>query len=71
MKIDVEEAELLVLSGAKMLLANHHPTIFLATHGTEAHQQCCKLLKSSGYELQSINNNSIDETDEILAIKRE
>lgn len=71
MKIDVEEAELLVLSGAKMLLANHHPTIFLATHGTEAHQQCCKLLKSSGYELQSINNNSIDETDEVLAIKRE
>ncbi len=69
MKIDVEGAELLVLSGAKSILNNYHPTIFLATHGTEVHQQCCNLLKSSGYELQSINNNSIDETDEILAIK--
>lgn len=71
MKIDVEGAELLVLSGAKSLLTNYYPTIFLATHGTEVHRQCCKLLKSNGYKLQSINNNNIDETDEILAIKRE
>ncbi len=70
MKIDVEGSELLVLSGAKSLLTNYYPTIFLSTHGTDVHQQCCMLLKSIGYELQSINDNSIDETDEILAVKK-
>ena len=38
MKIDVEGAELLVLTGAKSILTNYHPTIFLATHGIEVHR---------------------------------
>ena len=70
MKIDVEGAELLVLSGAKSLLANYSPTVFLATHGPEVHQHCCLFLNSIGYELQSINQNNIDETDEIIAFKK-
>ena len=70
MKIDVEGAEMLVLSGAKPLLAQYHPTIFLATHGTQVHQQCCKFLKTIGYDLQSINVRSIDETDKLLAFKK-
>lgn len=70
MKIDVEGAELLVLHGAKSILNNYYPTIFLATHGIDVHQSCCMLLKSIGYELQSINENNVDETDEILAIKK-
>ncbi|MFQ5964078.1 MAG: FkbM family methyltransferase [Candidatus Scalinduaceae bacterium] len=70
MKIDVEGAELLVLSGAKSILNNYHPTIFLATHGTEVHQQCCAFLKSMGYYLQPINEKlSIDDTNEILAFR--
>lgn len=70
MKIDVEGAELSVLSGAKSILSNYHPTIFLATHGIEVHQQCCQFLKSIGYDLQSINEKNIDETDEIIAFKK-
>jgi len=70
MKIDVEGAELLVLSGARSILANYHPTIFLATHGIEVHQQCCEFLEAIGYDLQSINGKNIDETDEILAFKK-
>jgi len=37
LKIDVEGAELMVLSGAKSVLTQYHPTIFLATHGLEVH----------------------------------
>jgi len=70
MKIDVEGAEFLVLSGAKSILSNYHPTIFLATHGSVVHQKCCEFLKSIGYDLQSINEKNIDETDEIIAFKK-
>jgi len=69
LKIDVEGAEILVLSGAKSLLVRYHPVIFLATHGFEVHRQCCEFLSSIGYELQSINEKNIDETDEIIAFK--
>jgi FkbM family methyltransferase len=66
-KIDVEGAEMQVLSGAKSLLENAHPTIFLATHGRDVHQQCCLFLTSLGYQLQPIGKNSLYESDEILA----
>jgi hypothetical protein len=52
------------------VLADYNPTIFLATHGIEVHQQCCTFLKSMGYDLQSINEKKIDETDEIIAFKK-
>lgn len=71
-KIDVEGAEFLVLSGAKSILTTHHPTIFLATHGIDGHRKCCMFLESLGYELQSISKNGIDldNTDEILAFDK-
>jgi FkbM family methyltransferase len=69
MKIDVEGAELLVLSGARSILTNIHPTIFLATHGIEIHQQCCEFLKSIGYNLKSINAQDIEHADDIIAFK--
>ena len=69
-KIDVEGAELLVLSGAREILSANHPAIFLATHGAGIHLQCCKFLESLGYELQSINQKAVYETDEILALKK-
>lgn len=70
-KIDVEGAEMLVLSGAKSILAKYYPTIFLSTHGISVHQQCCEFLKSIGFNLQSINEKrSVDESDEILAFKK-
>jgi len=70
-KIDVEGAEFLVLSGAKSILANHHPTMFLATHGIEVWQQCIAFLKSIGYHLDSLDKKKdVHNTDEILASKR-
>lgn len=70
-KIDVEGSELLVLRGAKSMLTHYYPTIFLATHGTNVHKECCDFLESIGYKLQSINKKDIKETDEILAVKRD
>lgn len=67
MKIDVEGGEMLVLSGAKVLLENSRPTVFLATHGRGLHQQCCELLTSFGYHLRPIGANNLEQADEILA----
>jgi FkbM family methyltransferase len=70
MKIDVEGAELAALTGSRLLLAEYHPTIFLATYGIERHQRCCELLSSIDYDLQSINGKSINESDEIIAFEK-
>jgi FkbM family methyltransferase len=69
-KIDVEGAELLVLSGAKSILAKYYPTIFLSTHGIEVHQQCCEFLRLIGYDLQSISDKRVEESNEIMAFKK-
>jgi FkbM family methyltransferase len=67
MKIDVEGDEFLVLSGAKSTLKDYHPIIFLATHGTQVHEQCCDLLKSVGYQLEGLDGASIAQCDELIA----
>jgi FkbM family methyltransferase len=66
-KIDVEGGEMLVLTGARVLLADRRPTVFLATHGRGLHQQCCELLASFGYHLRPIGPNSLEQSDEVLA----
>lgn len=66
-KIDVEGAELSVLRGGSRLLAAFHPTIFLATHGTELHRECVSLLRRLGYQLDAIEGESADESCELLA----
>lgn len=67
-KMDVEGAEVQVLEGAQTLLSKNHPTIFLATHGDDLQRQCCEMLSSLGYKLQSITERDMDTSDEILAI---
>jgi FkbM family methyltransferase len=68
LKIDVEGAEFLVLSGARQILSKHHPMIFLSTHNKKVHEQCCAFLGSLGYKLKPlIGTLSIDDTDEIVA----
>lgn len=67
-KIDVEGAEFLVLSGARSLLTRFHPTVHLSTDVGETHQQCCSLLQSLGYKLQPIELVELDEAYEILAL---
>lgn len=66
-KIDIEGAEAVALSGAKSVLAQSHPTIFLATHGNRVHQECCCLLRSLNYKLQTIDGMSLESSTEILA----
>lgn len=69
-KIDVEGGEFRVLTGAKSMLAEAHPRIFLATHGKEIHRQCCEFLRSLDYDLVPIDGQSLEETDEVFASPR-
>ncbi len=66
-KMDIEGAEALALSGASSTLAQFHPTIFLATHGSSVHQECCRLLRALDYDLQPIDGKPLDSSKEILA----
>lgn len=66
-KVDVEGAERQVLSGARRILEEAHPTLFLATHGEEVHRECCEFLSSLGYQLQSLDAEDLDQSEEILA----
>jgi len=70
MKIDVEGGELGVLAGAKSLLADAKPTIFLATHARDIHGECCRLLGSLGYELKAIGGGELNDASEIMAQRR-
>lgn len=72
MKIDVEGAELLVLKGAKSILSDYSPKIFLATHShrvPNVHIDCCDFLASLGYKLKPIIGNDLYNTREIFAYK--
>ena len=53
-KIDVEGAEAAVLKGASNLLRDHHPVIFLATHGKHVRAECLDLLHELGYQCSSL-----------------
>lgn len=64
-KIDVEGRETEVLRGARSLLVNSHPVLFLATHGPDIHSKCWHLLKSLGYRLEVIRGSS--DNTEVLA----
>jgi FkbM family methyltransferase len=62
MKIDVEGAEVGVLQGAKALLQNARPIIFLSLHGEELKATCLEILEGYGYTFRHM------EPMEILAI---
>jgi len=66
-KMDIEGAEFDALRGAKSLLSQAHPSIFLATHGTIVHRECCAFLQSLGYHLVSIDGNPLDNSRELIA----
>jgi FkbM family methyltransferase len=66
-KIDVEGAELMVLLGAERIIAQKKPLIFLATHSSRLHCECCNYLKSAGYRLLPISGQDLQQCDEIVA----
>lgn len=72
-KMDIEGAEVRALHGAQKLLARRHPAIFLGTHaipdlGYNTHEPCCRLLRDLGYRLVPIGADTLNATDEILAL---
>jgi len=67
MKIDVEGAEFAVLQGSASTINEHPPIIFLATHGPHAHHDCLHFLRNCNYNLESLTNESLDLTEELLA----
>ena len=67
MKMDIEGGEVAALSGARTILETAHPTLFLATHGSDAHRQCCSLLTSLGYQVDAIDGGDLDASSEIWA----
>jgi FkbM family methyltransferase len=66
-KIDVEGAEQQVLSGAEQMLRSKHPLLFVATHTTALHSECCQFLKSLDYKLEAIDGSSLEFSSEIVA----
>lgn len=67
-KCDIEGGEYDALLGASGIIKQHRPIIFLATHSPEVHERCCSLLLSHGYNLQSLNDRPLEQTDEVMAI---
>ena len=52
--IDVDGAELSVLLGARSLLVEVRPMVFLTVHGTQIRDGCCWLLESLGYQVYPV-----------------
>jgi len=67
-KCDIEGGEYDALAGASVTLAKYRPTIFLATHGPEAHERCCQLLANLNYKMDSLDGLPLSQTSELLAI---
>lgn len=66
LKIDVEGEEYAVLQGAKKIISEYHPKIFLATHNRIFHEKCIDFLNKNEYHLEFVNN----QRDEIYASRR-
>lgn len=70
-KIDVEGAEGKMLRGARRILSEARPALFLALHGQEQRQECEALLRDAGYGLYALDGSQLDGpilTDEIVAL---
>jgi FkbM family methyltransferase len=57
-KMDIEGGEVKALAGMRNTLHKHRPTIFLATHGSEAARWCISFLSNHAYSLDAINGET-------------
>lgn len=64
-KMDVEGGEKRALEGARELISEFRPLIFLATHGIRIRDDCLELLKQHGYTVTPICETG-DEPDEFI-----
>jgi FkbM family methyltransferase len=69
-KMDIEGAEYDALRGARKILEEGVSTLFVATHGRDIHDDCCRLLSGAGYEVRALFGGKVEETDELIAIKK-
>lgn len=70
-KMDIEGGETLALKGARNLLAERRPMLFLALHGDIHRRDCSRLLRDQNYGLFDLTGRAIQgdaDTDEIYAI---
>jgi len=72
-KIDVEGAESMVLEGARSLLQQKRPILFLALHGDEETSRCLRILRFLRYKVFFLDGTPLDVTtsrndEEIYAV---
>ncbi len=67
-KMDIEGNELHALIGARVLLREYHPRIFLATHGSEVNQRCSQFLLSMGSENRALPGGDIENRKELACV---
>jgi FkbM family methyltransferase len=66
-KMDVEGAEVAVFHGARDIIVNSRPLIYVALHGEQQRQGCREFLEAVKYRVQPLDKHSIAESDEWLA----
>jgi FkbM family methyltransferase len=72
-KMDVEGAEALALSGASEILSKRECTWVISLHGAGPAKRCGEILRAAGYEIRLTNGELASEeitTDEIFAVPR-
>jgi FkbM family methyltransferase len=67
LKIDIEGGEFLALQGARRILTESHPVIFLSTHSGKVHKECLAFLESLGYRIVPIDRRPLDRSRDVLA----
>ena len=56
-----------MLQGARKLLSDHHPLLFLDTHNRQAHHLTIALLGELGYRFEILDGKAMAETRELIA----
>jgi FkbM family methyltransferase len=67
LKVDVEGAEYAVFQGAKNMIEDHRPLIFLDTHGRDVHALTIELLAGYGYQFETLDGRPLAESKELIA----